>query len=215
MVSIEGVKFQYDAAGPVLSFPDFSCAQGGRMLLLGNSGAGKTTLLHLLCGLLTPTTGALTVGSKSLHTSTDRELDRWRGSEVGVVFQQAHFVQSLTVRENMALPHQLTTGRIPEELEAKMDDMLDRLGIGHRAWAKPHELSVGEQQRASIARALLHKPQVVFADEPTSALDDASAVAVMNILDREAADATLVVVTHDQRLKDRYDSCVTLKPQQP
>lgn len=215
MVSIEGVKFQYDAAGPVLSFPDFSCAQGDRMLLLGNSGAGKTTLLHLLCGLLTPTSGALTVGSKSLHTSTDRELDRWRGTEVGVIFQQAHFVQSLTVRENLALPHQLTTGRIPEDLEAKMDDMLDRLGIGHRAGARPHELSVGEQQRASIARALLHKPKVVFADEPTSALDDGSAAAVMDILDREAADATLVVVTHDQRLKDRYATCVTLNPQRP
>ena len=103
------------------------------MLLLGNSGAGKTTLLHLLCGLLTPSSGALTVGSKSLHTSTDRELDRWRGTEVGVIFQQAHFVQSLTMRENLALPHQLTTGRVPEDLEAKMDDMLDRLGIGHRA----------------------------------------------------------------------------------
>ena len=124
MVSIEGVKFQYDAAGPVLSFPDFSCAQGDRMLLLGNSGAGKTTLLHLLCGLLTPTSGALTVGSKSLHTSTDLELDRWRGTEVGVIFQQSHFVQSLTVRENLALPHQLTTGRVPADLESKMDDCL-------------------------------------------------------------------------------------------
>lgn len=96
-----------------------------------------------------------------------------------------------------------------------MDDMLDRLGVGHRAGARPHELSVGEQQRASIARALLHNPKVVFADEPTSALDDESAAAVMDILDREAADATLVVVTHDQRLKDRYASCVTLNPLRP
>ena len=124
-------------------------------------------------------------------------------------------MQSLTVRENLALPHQLTAGRVPADLESKMDDMLGRLGIGHRAGARPHELSVGEQQRASIARALLHNPKVVFADEPTSALDDESAAAVMDILDREAADATLVVVTHDQRLKDRYASCVTLNPQRP
>ena len=95
-----------------------------------------------------------------------------------------------------------------------MDSMLDRLGIAHRAEARPHELSVGEQQRSSIARALLHKPQVVFADEPTSALDDHNAAAVMDILDREAAEATLVVVTHDQRLKDRYPHCVTLNPTQ-
>ena len=94
-----------------------------------------------------------------------------------------------------------------------MASMLDRLGIAHRAQARPHELSVGEQQRASIARALLHQPKVVFADEPTSALDDDNAAAVMDILDREAADATLVVVTHDQRLKDRYPHCVTLQRQ--
>ena len=92
-----------------------------------------------------------------------------------------------------------------------MDAMLERLGIAHRKHAKPQELSVGEQQRASIARALLHRPKVVFADEPTSALDDDNASAVMDILEREAAEATLVVVTHDQRLKDRYPNCVTLK----
>jgi putative ABC transport system ATP-binding protein len=120
-------------------------------------------------------------------------------------------VQSLTVAENLALPHQLTQGTVPGEVLERMGSMLDRLGIAHRANARPHELSVGEQQRASIARALLHQPKVVFADEPTSALDDQNAGAVMYILDRDAADATLVVVTHDQRLKDRYSNCVTLE----
>lgn len=181
------------------------------MLLLGNSGSGKTTLLHLLCGLLRPASGKLAVAGRDLGASTDRELDVWRGDDVGIVFQRAHFVQSLTVVENLALPHQLTHGSVPADVLHRMDSMLDRLGIAHRAAALPHELSVGEQQRASIARALLHQPKVVFADEPTSALDDHNASAVMDILDREAADATLVVVTHDQRLKDRYSYCVTLE----
>jgi putative ABC transport system ATP-binding protein len=184
------------------------------MLLLGQSGTGKTTLLHLLCGMLKAQAGTLNVAGQDLRAASDRELDNWRGQALGVVFQRAHFVQSLTIQENLALPHQLTQGRVPSEVLTRMGSMLDRLGIAHRAEARPHELSVGEQQRASIARALLHKPQVVFADEPTSALDDHNAAAVMDILDREAAEATLVVVTHDQRLKDRYPHCVTLSPTQ-
>jgi putative ABC transport system ATP-binding protein len=117
----------------------------------------------------------------------------------------------LTVEENLALPHQLTHGEVPSDVLARMEAMLDRLDIAHRKHAKPRALSVGEQQRASIARALLHQPKVVFADEPTSALDDRNARTVMDILEREAADATLVVVTHDQRLKDRHPRCVTLQ----
>ena len=213
MVKVEGVQFQYGAEGPRMGFPDFACAQGERMLLLGQSGTGKTTLLHVLCGMLRAQAGTVEVAGRDLRASSDRDLDVWRGQELGIVFQRAHFVQSLSLEENLALPHQLTQGRVPAEVLERMVSMLDRLGIAHRAQARPHELSVGEQQRASIARALLHQPKVVFADEPTSALDDDNAAAVMDILDREAADATLVVVTHDQRLKDRYPHCVTLQRQ--
>ena len=194
-----------------MDFPDFSCEQGERLLLLGNSGTGKTTLLHLLCGLLTPESGSIRVADLDLTQASDRTLDAWRGRDVGIVFQQAHFVQSLTMEENLALPHQLAPGAVPAEVLDRMGAMLDRLGIAHRAKAMPRELSVGEQQRASIARALLHEPKVVFADEPTSALDDYNAKVVMDILDREAAGATLVVVTHDQRLKDRHPRRVTLE----
>ena len=210
MVEVQGVRYQYEVHGQQLSFPDFRCDSGKRMLLLGDSGTGKTTLLHLMCGLLQPQSGSLKVANLELNGAASRTLDRWRGTEIGVVFQRPHFVQSLSVAENLVLPHQLAHGKVKPEVVDNMFAMLDRLGIAHRSHARPHNLSVGEQQRASIARALLHRPKVVFADEPTSALDDRNTKTVMEIIEREAAEATLVVVTHDQRLKDRYTSCVTL-----
>ena len=214
MIAACDLKFSYSETTS-LEFPDFKCQSGNKLLLLGNSGSGKTTLLHLLCGLIRPDSGSMQVAGLDLNTLGDRELDKFRGRELGIVFQQSHFVQSLTVAENIALPTMLTGSNIAtDELKVRTHELLDRLGIGHKFDSYPKDLSVGEQQRASIARALVHKPSVVFADEPTSALDDKSTESVIRLLEEETkkVGATLIIVTHDSRLKNRYQDRVELQP---
>ena len=214
MIAACDLKFSYSETTS-LEFPDFKCQNGNKLLLIGNSGSGKTTLLHLLCGLIRPDSGSMQVAGLDLNTLGDRELDKFRGRELGIVFQQSHFVQSLTVAENLALPTMLTGSNITaEELKVRTHELLDRLGIGHKFNSYPKDLSVGEQQRASIARALVHKPSVVFADEPTSALDDKSTESVIRLLEEETekVGASLIIVTHDSRLKTRYKDRVELQP---
>ena len=217
MIAACDLKFSYSETTS-LEFPDFKCQNGNKLLLIGNSGSGKTTLLHLLCGLIRPDSGSMQVAGLDLNTLGDRELDKFRGRELGIVFQQSHFVQSLTVAENLALPTMLTGSNITaEELKVRTHELLDRLGIGHKFNSYPKDLSLGEQQRASIARALVHKPSVVFADEPTSALDDKSTESVIRLLEEETekVGASLIIVTHDSRLKNRYKDRVELQPIQP
>jgi len=159
--------------------------------------------------MLQPTAGEISIQGQNLVTMTERERDAFRGRHFGIVFQKSHFVQSLTVLENLAIPAFLLGEAFdPQEAQA----LLDRLGIGHKAHDRPRDLSTGEQQRAGIARALIHKPDIVLADEPTSALDDQSTQAVVALLEEQAQTlgATLVIVTHDQRLKDRYERRIEL-----
>ncbi len=195
-------------------FPDFNCPNGGRFLILGDSGSGKTTMLHLMCGLLNARTGKVEINGVNLQSLGTKNLDHFRGKNIGVIFQKAHFVQSLTIKENLYLPSMLTKSAITSgELNVRSDELLVRLRLDHKANSLPRDLSMGEQQRASIARAIIHKPKVIFADEPTSALDDKSTEAVMSLLEEEAqlVGASLIIVTHDQRLKSRYSDRVELK----
>ena len=213
MISTRDLTFSYSGS-ELLSFPDVSCGSGDQLLILGDSGSGKTTLLHLICGLLKARSGSIKIGGVDVSVMGDREMDKFRGANIGVIFQQAHFVQSLSVSENLILPSLMTKDNISsEELYSRISELLERLGLSHKADSSPKELSFGEQQRASIARALIHKPQIVFADEPTSALDDKSTEAVISLLEEETklAGACLVIVTHDQRLKSRYEKRVELK----
>lgn len=208
MLHTSQLRFRYDG-GPSFEFPDVVCDARQHVLLLGESGTGKTTLLHLLAGMLKPTGGKVEVDGQDLTKLSGKALDRFRGARIGVVFQTAHFVQSLTVEDNLLLP-QFLAGKPVNK--ARAAELLRRMNLEHKLKQSPRALSIGEQQRVAIARALINEPAIVLADEPTSALDDKNAAQVIALLEEQAAltGAALVIVTHDQRLKDRFANRVTL-----
>jgi ABC-type lipoprotein export system ATPase subunit len=202
MLTTKNLQFQYPASS-LMSFPDIDLQSGEQGLLLGQSGSGKTTLLHLLGGLLSPKSGDIRINDQNLSLLRGAELDRFRGRNIGIIFQTAHFVRSLTVEENLVIAQQLSGSKIDKSLIA---NFLEKLNLGHKLKAKPHELSIGEAQRANIARAIINAPSVILADEPTSALDDKNAEEVIKLLESQAAavNATLLIVTHDGRLKSYF-----------
>ncbi len=211
MLRTQGLRYHYDNGGPELAFPDLEVDRGRELLLLGASGTGKTTLLHLVAGMRTPETGVVTLNGTEFSALSTANRDLARGKHMGIVFQTPHFVQSLTVSENLALARTLA-GLAPDSNRIK--SMLTELGLKHKLDARVDALSVGEQQRVSIARAVVHEPGIILADEPTSALDDSNTDAVLDLLRSQAQDAgaALLIVTHDQRLKDRMSDRVELKP---
>ncbi|MEL6656453.1 MAG: ATP-binding cassette domain-containing protein [Bacteroidota bacterium] len=210
MLSTRNLSFAFgSSAGKTLQFPDINCPTGEHWLLLGQSGSGKTTLLHLLAGLRTPLSGTVSINGTAINELSGAARDRFRGQEVGVVFQRSHFVRALTIGENLALCRQLAD--LPPA-QKQINALLDQLNIADKRDDLPQELSVGEQQRAAIARALINEPSLILADEPTSALDDKNTDQVIELLKAQAtaANATLVIVTHDNRLKSVFEQRIEL-----
>lgn len=208
MLRTHQLKFSYDRKNQ-FEFSDINCESGENWLLLGQSGSGKTTLLHLLAGMLRPTSGKIEIGNTDIGKLSAGALDRFRGNNVGIVFQKPHFLRALTIGENLALAQKLAGQSIDNQ---RIEELLARLNIGDKINQKPNKLSQGEQQRASIARAVINRPTLILADEPTSALDDINTSEVINLLEEQAAEvnAALLIVTHDGRLKDRIERKILL-----
>jgi len=210
MAIIQTSNLQYTfSKGPDLIFPSIQAEENSELLILGSSGTGKTTLLHLLAGLRKPMAGNVEVNGVRLSSLNGAALDRFRGKNIGVVFQTSHFVQSLSVIDNILLAPYFSGNKV-SKIDA--EKMLDRLNILSKKNKKTSTLSVGEQQRVAIARALLNNPSLILADEPTSALDDENAKEVLNLLREQthALKAALLIVTHDNRLKDEVKQRIEL-----
>lgn len=193
----------------VISFPDFDVTENERLLITGNSGTGKTTLLHLLSGLLMVQKGEITISGSNLSTFSQQKLDRFRGRNIGLVFQQPKFIGALSVLENVLTAQYFGSGNVDSK---RALSLLSKLGIEEKANKQTRHLSGGERQRLAIARALAAKPKILLADEPTSSLDDVNAEAVYNLLADESKEngANLIVVSHDQRLKANFKNKVNL-----
>ena len=184
---------------------------GGFTAIVGRSGSGKSTLLNLAAGIDAPSTGEVWVEGRALSTLDDDALTRLRRERVGVVYQFFHLLPTLDVRENVALPL-LLEGRPERDALARADALLAEVGMSPRAKARPHTLSGGEMQRASVARALVHEPALVLADEPTGNLDSRAAVQVVQLLAElvRRHGSTLVMVTHSREAAEAADRVVTL-----
>lgn len=208
MLNTKNISFRYNNQQE-LSFPDIVCDQGEEVLLLGQSGCGKTTLLHIMAGLRKPNKGEVIIDGVVINKMSNKELDRFRGQHIGLIFQTSHFIKSLTVGENVAMAQSLAGKKVNyKEIEA----LLKRLNIGAKLNKKTYELSQGEQQRVAIARAIINKPKLILADEPTSALDDDNTIEVLQLLREQAqlVNASLIIVTHDNRLKDQFTKRIEL-----
>ncbi|MDR1170852.1 MAG: ATP-binding cassette domain-containing protein [Bacteroidales bacterium] len=209
MLSTRNIEFTYNVANS-FRFPDITCKKGEHWLIMGPSGCGKTTLLHLMAGLLRPAKGYVQIGDTDITAMTPSQVDRLRGTEIGIVFQVPHFIQSLTVAENVLVARYLN--RLDEDAE-QVRNLLEQLNIGEKYASRPNELSQGELQRLSIARALINRPSVILADEPTSSLDDDNCAEVVALLKKQAEStaAALIVVTHDKRLTSVFQNVIKLK----
>jgi putative ABC transport system ATP-binding protein len=200
-----------DTKTRVLHGIDLDIRLGEITLLVGPSGCGKTTLISIICGLLEPTSGDITLLGQSRQDLQGTRLVQFRGKNVGFVFQQYNLLPALTAAENAALP--LIIAGMPRlQAVAKAREMLNTVGLGNRADARPSQLSGGQQQRVAIARALVHEPKLLVCDEPTAALDAHSGQTVMELLRRVALqpDRAVLVVTHDNRVFEYGDRIITM-----
>ena len=203
MISVDRLSFGYSDQ-KVLSIPHLEVEEGQHLLVLGSSGSGKTTLLHILGGLLAPSEGTIQIGNTDLYGLNNQQRDKYRGQNVGLIFQKPHLIAALSVEDNLVLAQYLS-GTAQDK--GRAIEVLEELGLGHKAKSKVKSLSQGEQQRVTIARALLNRPRIILADEPTASLDDANAKKVIQLLKSQAEkyNASLMIATHDQRVKDEFE----------
>lgn len=209
-ISFENVERKYYVGDDIINAVDkisFSLEQGTFNVVLGQSGAGKTTVLNLLGGMDMPTSGRIIVNGHEISTMSERELTDYRRTQIGFVFQFYNLVPNLTALENVRLAEEICSG----PLDAK--EMLERVGLGNRINNFPSQLSGGEQQRVSIARALAKNPQIILCDEPTGALDSETGKKVLKLIRDVGRDLgkTVIIVTHNTPIAEMAQTVLHMR----
>ncbi|WP_298842381.1 ABC transporter ATP-binding protein [uncultured Roseobacter sp.] len=216
VLTLSGVVFGWPGrAGFSLSVPEFSVTRGERVLLLGESGSGKSTLLSLICGTVLPREGTVEIAGTEITALSGGARDRFRAEQIGVIFQQFNLLPFGTVADNILLPLRFAPARRGRAGNARQaaTALCHALGLPETVLqTRAGTLSVGQQQRVAVARALIGQPPLIIADEPTSALDADSQAAFLDLLfdQAEAQGTSLLMVSHDARLGARFDRVVQI-----
>jgi len=215
LLRLRGIGRRYgppESAVHALRDIDLEIEQGAFAAIVGPSGCGKSTLLHLCGGMDRPTSGELWLGAERLDALDEERLARVRRDRVGFVFQSFNLLPTLTTAENIALPL-LLAGTTLEKAEPRARQLAQRVGVDHRLRQFPAQLSGGEAQRAAIARAVIHAPEIVIADEPTGNLDSANGERVLTLLRELNAESrvTILLATHAAELASAADRVIHLR----
>lgn len=215
MIRLKGVQKTYghgDVRVHALRGVDLHIKKGEFVSIMGPSGSGKSTMLHLIGVLDKQTSGSILIKNADVTRLSDEERTAFRLREIGFIFQFYSLLPELNALENTYIPHMLY-GKSSEQCVKGAKDILTKLGLGERLGNYPHQLSGGEQQRVSIARALINKPEILLADEPTASLDTKSALNVISILRKlnEGIKQTIVLITHEENLGKMADRGIWLR----
>jgi ABC-type lipoprotein export system ATPase subunit len=214
VIELRGVTKHYRLSGDVLvkavEGVNLTIKDGEFVMIVGRSGSGKTTLLSLIGGLTKPTSGSVSVGGVDLWSLDDSAQSRFRAEKMGFVFQIPSLLPTLTVLDNVKLPSMFSKKH--EEVGERAVSLLEMVGLSEKAHAYPSQLSVGQQKRVALARALMNEPEIVLADEPTSDLDKSTELEIMKLMERIRTEGprTLVMVTHNPELESYADQVRTM-----
>lgn len=215
LLEIKDLEFSYDRKTPMLKISDWKMSQSEKIFLYGPSGSGKTSLLEILSGVLVPQKGSVKILNQDLYQMSVSNRDQFRALHIGFIFQSFNLISYLSVAENIALPCLLSpqkASKIRTSVKQEVERLAQRLGIIDLLERKPTQLSVGQQQRVAVARALLGTPDLILADEPTSALDSDHRQNFLNLLFELCHENSigLIFVSHDRSIQNLFSKSISL-----
>lgn len=214
MIKLENISKEYSVSkNKVVALKDinFEIKDGEFVGILGSSGSGKSTLSNIIAGLLKPSSGNVKINDVSLWELKDKEISEFRNKKLGFIFQSFNLIPELNAVQNVMLPLAYSKVKYKERMERGIC-ALKKVGLGDRIYHKPYEMSGGQMQRVSVARAIINNPEIIIADEPTGNLDSVSADTIMNILNNiNKTGVTILMVTHNLEYKDYFSTIINIK----
>ncbi|MBW2252226.1 MAG: ABC transporter ATP-binding protein [Deltaproteobacteria bacterium] len=214
MIELSQIEFEYKQSDFRLQFDSIKADSKKAVALIGPSGCGKTTLMSLISGILAPQSGEIVINNAEINNLPDKQRRLFRIQNIGFVFQDFALLEYLNLYENILHPYRINSAlTLDASVKKRANDLAEKVGISRRLKNYPGQTSVGEQQRAAIARALLNEPAVILADEPTGNLDPKNKKAILEILLQYVREheATLLVATHDYELLEYFDETIDFR----